>query len=203
MKKHSALALFLFAAPLATILLVPAMAQGTETITAPAPDDNVQHRFGITFSPIHLVLPMAELTGEYRATDKIGVAVVLGVGRMKVKTNTLAGTVEDSFTALEGGAQFRYYLFGSFIHGMQLGAEALWLYVDRDKNSSLSASGEGLAIGPFVGYKIATNIGFTFDTQLGVEYLTARSKASDTVTSASANDSAFIPLLNINVGWSF
>lgn len=79
-----------------------------------------------------------------------------------------------------------YYVLGDFEHGMQLGAEAIYLYLDGDGTSSIQVSGAGFALGPFVGYKTATNIGFTFDAQLGVEYLVASGNASDGTNSASA-----------------
>ncbi|MBW2700056.1 MAG: hypothetical protein JRF33_04485 [Deltaproteobacteria bacterium] len=163
----------------------------------------MQHSFSITLSPFHLVLPMGELTGEYRVTDKIAVAAILGVGQVKTKTVTVSGTREDSFFAIDAGAQFRYYPVGNFIHGMQLGAEILFVYVNLNETDSTSASGTGLAIGPFVGYKIATNIGFTFDAQLGFDYLAVQGTASDSGISVTESDSRFGLLLNLNVGWSF
>ncbi len=166
-------------------------------------DDDVQHSYSITLSPFHLVLPMGELTGEYRVTDKIAVAAILGVGQVKTKTVTVSGTIEDSFFAIDAGAQFRYYPVGNFIHGMQLGAEILFVYVNLNETGSTSASGTGLAIGPFVGYKIATDIGFTFDAQLGFEYMAVQSTASDSGISVTGSDSKFGLLLNLNVGWSF
>ena len=166
-------------------------------------DDDVQHSYSITLSPFHLVLPMGELTGEYRVTDKIAVAAILGVGQVKTKTVTVSGTIEDSFFAIDAGAQFRYYPVGNFIHGMQLGAEILFVYVNLNETDSTSASGTGLAIGPFIGYKIATDIGFTFDAQLGFDYMAVQSTASDSGISVTGSDSKFGLLLNLNVGWSF
>ena len=159
-------------------------------------DDNVQHNFSLTFSPIHLLLPVGELMGEYRILDKISVAGIVGMGAVEA-----AG---DRFLVFVGGAQFRYYPVGSFIHGMQLGAEFYYTYVETG-DVAISGSGDGLAVGPFVGYKIATNVGFTFDAQLGAQYLTLRAKATDLAsgTSATAKDDKFIVLLNLNIGWSF
>src|SRR4051812_19944867 len=39
----------------------------------------------ITISPIHLVLPVVELTGEVRAGEKIGIALVAGAGKITDK----------------------------------------------------------------------------------------------------------------------
>jgi hypothetical protein len=128
--------------------------------------------------------------------DKLGVAVIAGLGRYSDSSNG----VSISATAVEAGAQARYYVVGDFRHGMELGAELLYLHLSDDR---LSASGEGLAIGPFVGYKFTADFGFTFDGQLGFEYIAGRATASNGTTTASNSRSSYIPLLNLNVGWSF
>ena len=57
-------------------------------------------------------------------------------------------------------AQVRVYVIGDFRHGMQLGGEVLYLHLNDDR---IAISGEGLAVGPFLGYKIMIDAGFTFD----------------------------------------
>ena len=54
-------------------------------------------------------------------------------------------------------------------------------------------------MGAFLGYKWIHSSGLTLDAQGGVEYLTAKAESS----SATAEDSTVIPLLNLNAGWSF
>lgn len=99
----------------------------------------------------------------------------------------------------EAGASARYYALGSFRHGLQLGAEALYVHADTTADATgVQAAGLGLA--PFVGYKWTHRTGFTVDAQLGVTYLVARA-ASDAGAAATARDVA--PLLNLNVGYSF
>jgi hypothetical protein len=125
----------------------------------------------------------------------MGAALILGGGSVS--------SDGSSYTAIEAGAQFRYYVLGTFIHGLQVGAEVLYLYLSNSDDSTIEASGDGLAVGPFLGYKIATNLGFTFELQGGVQYLFASAKAESGNVSATAEDSNIIPLLNINLGWSF
>lgn len=171
----------------------------------PADPDEGLRNVSLTFSPLHLFMPMLELTAEVRLARKFGVAALGGYGQITGERDP--GDTREPLTATvyEIGAQARYYVFGSFDHGMQLGAEVLYLHLDADTTGSIVASGEGLAVGPFAGYKIATQFGFTFDGQLGIQYLAARAEAHDTDTndSAEASDSVWIPLLNVNVGWSF
>lgn len=176
-----------------SVLMIPGIL-AAQSAPPQAQDVDVQHQVSITISPIHLSMPMVELTGEYRLTDKMGVALILGAGSIK--------SLGRSYTALEAGAQYRYYVLGSFIHGLQLGAEILYLSLSG-ADAGIDAKGAGLAVGPFVGYKIATNIGFTFEVQGGAQYMAAGASATDGTNSASGKDSDIIPLLNLNVGWSF
>src|SRR5689334_6585475 len=99
----------------------------------------------ITFSPAHLVMPVVEVTAEVSATDKLGLAVVGGGGTAK------NDAVEAS--VMEVGGSLRYYLVGDFQHGMQVGAEVLYLHASADVGE-VSAVASGVAWGPFIGYKI-------------------------------------------------
>ena len=159
----------------------------------PPPPEHPRHVFSLTISPIHLFLPVVELTGEARVHDKIGVALVGGAGKYTDPNNSSL-----SASVWEAGGQVRAYVVGDFRHGMQLGGEVLYLHLD---STTLAATGEGLAIGPFLGYKIATDVGFTFDAQLGFEHISSRAKS--TTGPEMASGKSFIPLLNLNVGWSF
>ena len=161
-----------------------------------------QRQLAVTFSPIHLILPLVEVTVELRVADKLGLAGILAGGTVDVKTDKVT---TDKFTAYEVGAQLRYYLLGSFEHGMQLGAEVLYLGVSSDDvaGGNVSADGAGLAAGPFLGYKYTSDIGFTFDCQLGVEKLLISAEAKSGAVEAKEEEDVVIPLLNLNVGWSF
>lgn len=157
----------------------------------------------ITLSPFHLFMPMLELTGEYRLAEKVGAAGILGVGRYTTTVEDDFGDEETfRFTVAEVGGQVRYYLIGDFDHGMQIGAEVMYMYMD-DSHEGVQVNGAGLCAGPFVGYKIITRVGFTFDAQLGVEYVIANASASDSSNSASSSGDTTITLLNLNTGWSF
>jgi hypothetical protein len=166
-----------------------------------------EHDVSITFSPFHLLLPVVEVTGEYAVDDHFGVAVIAGYGSLPLTTTTVAfsGATTSSTEHVgvwELGGHVNYYVIGNFDHGMQLGAEVLWVGASVDANQShTSAVASGLAIGPYVGYKIATHVGFTFEANLGAEYMAVRANTTD--GTSSAQDKKLIPLLNLNVGWSF
>ena len=143
-----------------------------------------------TLSPIHLLMPMVELTGEYQAAPKVGVAGILGVG------------APSGMTAIEVGAQVRTYLLGDFKGGLELGAEMVYMLV-LGSTAGVSATGNGLSTGPFVGGKYIFDVGFTLDAQLGVASTLVTASASDGDQRESTFESGFGPLLNINLGWSF
>ncbi len=178
----------------ATILVQsPAHAEGRRWVT-------------VTVSPLHLVLPVVEVTAEVRLLPidrPLSVAAILGFGKM-----TFDDSVGDDVkvNVYELGGQLVYYPIGDF-KSLQLGAEALWLKVDAQSldNESLSGSAAGVAVGPFVGYKLMTGVGFTFVAQLGVAGLVARAEAEDTDTGdeASVEGKSYVPILNLNLGWAF
>lgn len=143
----------------------------------------------ITFSPVHLALPMIELMGEFRPAEHVGVAAIGGLGRVSGSG--------ISATATEIGGQFNYYFMHPF-WGLHGGVEAIYLHLS-DVDVDVTASAAGLTIGPYVGWKYISAIGFTFDGQLGVDFLTTSAKTSNSSTS----ERRVFPLLNLNIGWSF
>ena len=165
------------------------------TIATPAvaDDDGPIHDVSLTFSPVHLTLPIFELQGEFKITPKMSASLILGFGKVSDKDNTIDAT------AFEVGAQYSYYLVGDFDHGMQLGAEALFVYLTDGDAAPGGVFGGGLSIGPYIGYKIAADFGLTFHAQLGAAYMAVAAQSD----SSTASDSKIAPLLNINLGWSF
>jgi hypothetical protein len=159
------------------------------------------HTAYVSFSPIHLLLPLVELMGELRLHRHVGVAVIAGYGSVKPEGST------TRFSVLEVGGQLVGYPVGHFDHGMQLGVEVLYVGVsgsDRSGGERISGAAQGLAMGPLVGYKFASKVGFSLNVQGGVQYVALRANASSTSgATASAEDSSVIPLLNFNLGWSF
>jgi hypothetical protein len=179
------------------------------TYEPPAPEEPEERaapsgpHVSLTFSPVHLLIgPIFEMQVEAQVAPHFGVSLIGGIGTIKAESST-AGTVK--FSAYELGGQLVGYPLADF-KSLQLGAELLWVKVSTEEvnGERLSADAGGFAVGPFIGYKLITKIGFTFFAQGGFQYLTARADATDDDgTSASAEDSTFVPLLNLNVGWSF
>ena len=145
----------------------------------------------LSFSPVHLVFPIVEITGEYNVAPHAGIALIGGVGR--VTSGSVSGT------AIEVGGQFNYYFLRRFT-GLQAGIEAMYVKL-ADINVDSSVSSAGLSIGPYVGYKVAASFGLTFIAQLGVDFLAI--KASSTMSTTTVSEKHVFPLLNLNLGWSF
>ncbi|TNF23677.1 MAG: hypothetical protein EP329_26910 [Deltaproteobacteria bacterium] len=159
-------------------------------------EESVAHEVAITISPIHLVLPVFEVQAEIRATEQVSASVILGFGSVKVSD----GFTTDSFSVFEIGGQVAYYALGDFDHGLQLGAELLYLGVSAEAGSEFEGVfGRGLSLAPFVGYKVAADFGLTFCAQIGPAIFLV-SAQSDT---ASESDSDVGVMLNLNLGWSF
>jgi hypothetical protein len=138
----------------------------------------------VTLSPFHLLNPELHVTGELRLARKMSVSATLGAGRITDEGRTC--------NIREAGGQFRYYLLGSFAHGMMLGADAG--YVDMDaKIENPIAYLVGVRAGGFIGYKYSTKIGFAAEIQIGPIYLWGE----------SADTSELQTLFNLKIGWSF
>lgn len=190
--------------------LLAAAAARAETVKPPHPGDT-QHVATVTFAPILALLPaasdgskvtMLELLGEWRAADKVGAALILGYG--KQSTSTATGNLP--VTTVELGAQARYYLLGYFEHGLFLAAEAMYLGASASEPGVVPKA-NGFVVGPMLGYKLATNLGFSLDIHGGPAWDLISAKADSTTSSATASASngsgALVPRLRINVGWSF
>lgn len=207
--------LLVVTASLFCLAMHPASALGQDGASPPPPPpavaSDVQHQVSVTFAPILAMgssttqiqsIRVLELLGEYAVTRKVSAAAILAFGKVTMKDPTY-----DPANIYEVGAQGRFYPLGTFIHGMNVGAEVLWTKADitaKSGNVSAAATASGLAVAPFVGYKIATNIGFTFDAHLGVRYYALQANATaSTGDTASAKQSDSAPLLRLNIGWSF
>jgi hypothetical protein len=165
----------------------------------PEPPPPPMTTVSLTLSTIHLLLPVVELTGELRLGTKGGVALIAGGGWI---TDTASDGTKVTFRVWELGSQLRYYITGNFRRGMQVGAEVLYLHVNGSL-ADITGVGQGLALGPFFGWKTTSYVGFTFEVQGGVEIVTSGTKVTDSSGPSTSSSVDYIPLLNLNIGWSF
>jgi hypothetical protein len=163
------------------------------------PVETPARSWAVTTSVPHLLFPILEVTVERRLSSNLGVAVMVGAG--KVTAESAVG-VENTFRAFELGLSARYYVLGNFASGMQVGGaiEYLGLKGDNLNNTMVSGSGSGLLVAPFIGYKHTWSGGLTFDGQLGPGFVAARAEADNGAMTEENNTFAY---LNLNLGWSF
>ena len=137
-------------------------------------------------------------------TPHFGAAAIGGFGSIKEKpTNSIYG--EERFSVYELGLQLVGYPLRDF-SSLQLGGEVVYLHVSTEsyQGEPVEAAAGGVALGPFIGYKLITGIGFTFFVQGGFQYVAARAQATDSQGTTTRNEQkTIIPLLNLNLGWSF
>ncbi len=146
----------------------------------------------LSFSPIHLLLPIVEVAIEARPVNHVGITAIGGIGSVTPKSSS------ESFSAQELGLQLSAYPLEAF-DSLTVGVEALYLHVEGNTAGGAPGVGSGFAVGPFVGYKWIAKGGFTLIAQGGVEYVAIEAESSG----STASDSRVLPLINFNVGWSF
>jgi hypothetical protein len=157
----------------------------------------------VTAAPIYLLLPMLKLTGELRLGTQGSIALIGGAGWVTDNaSNDPKVSSKVTFFVYEVGSQLRYYVTGTFRRGMHVGAEVLYLHVNGSLDS-VTGVAKGLALGPFFGWKTTSHAGFTFEVQGGVEVVTGGSSVTDSSGGSSSSNVDFVPLLNLNLGWSF
>lgn len=178
--------------------MLVAAAVAVLVLAAPAAATAAPTMVSITVSPLHLTAPIVELTGEFRLTDQISVAAILGGGNVDIGLGTAI--------AYEFGAQGRYYVTGSFDGGLHVGAEALKVGLGGSGSSegtTVGFSGEGFSVGAFAGYKHTFGFGLVLEAQLGYQKVFASGAASAEGTTVSGASSDAGPLLNLNIGYAF
>ena len=80
---------------------------------APAEPVDEDRSVYISISPLHLIGPIVELTGEVRVHRHIGLAIIGGYGSLKVEPLT------ERYKVWEVGGQFVGYPVGHFDHGLR------------------------------------------------------------------------------------
>ncbi len=147
----------------------------------------------VSISPLHLSFPVLEVHAEFAMNRNVGVQGFAGYGSY------------EAYPLVELGAQCDYYALGSFVRGLQLGGELFYTHMwQKSDVMDVSASGDGVLIGPLVGYKLGFDFGLMLNLQLGAGYYSISASASNLYgRSASAATSYVAPFLNFLIGWSF
>lgn len=156
---------------------------------------HAQQRASWTISPFHLVLPVVEITGEFAIEKRQDMSMggILGYGSY------------DGASIFEIGLQYNYYALGNFQHGMQIGAELLYVNGSPSSSSPGYVNANGASLGTYLGYKAAADFGLTFNAQGGIALLVYSRAQAGYYYGVSGYRTAVElgPLVNLNIGWSF
>lgn len=144
----------------------------------------------VTLSPIHLTLPVLEVSVERSLAEKLTASVIAGGGK------------SSGSPLWELGAQGRYLLLGDFGTNLHLAAEVLYIG-SRATIGTATATATAGSFGPLVGGKWTADVGFTAELQAGVGYNIISATGSDANTTQTAREAGLYTNININLGWSF
>jgi hypothetical protein len=125
-------------------------------------------------SAIHLAVPMAEFSGEFRIAPRASLGLIGGLGSY------------EEIPRFDVGLQARGYVSGDFDRGVGLGLEARYTNL-----GVLSRDDNAVAFGPFLAAKYTFDMPLTVDAQLGVALVNAESYV------------AVAPIARLGIGWSF
>ena len=143
------------------------------------------YNVSLTISPFRLFNPELFFTGELRLAPKMSIAAMLGAGSVTEE--------EKAHSIVEASGQYRYYLIGSFCHGMMVGADAGYVNAGGSQMPGAAMYLVGIHAGGFLGYKLTMKNGFTAEAQIGPVYVWGKTKDTTELQT----------LLNLNIGWSF
>ncbi len=144
----------------------------------------IKYDKSITVSPFHFLCPELHLTSEFKLFEKISFALITGGGQI---------TDEGKTSYIwEAGIQFRYYIIGSFIHGLMIGADAGYIDINKQIENPVAYL-IGIHAGGFLGYKYTWDLGPVFEIQIGPIYLWGKTQETSEIQT----------LLNFKTGWLF
>lgn len=140
---------------LAVALFVWPVVAFADEATESASESEQQHKLVVSASMLRpVVAKMGELGAEVRIKDRFAASMTLGLGPATVDTRDMAGDFgTDDVVCFSGGAQGRYYVWGTFDRGLFGGAELVYIHLARDRETSVRPRHEGVWAGPTVGYK--------------------------------------------------
>lgn len=168
--------------------------------TADPVSSETTRMLSLSISAPHLIAgPIFEVQVEFDASDKLSIAAMGGWGQ------TVSEPAEDTRVKLDvwnAGGQVRYLADGNFDKNLHLGLEAMYTDVQEgpgDDELGIFVHRRGLSVGPFVGGKYITEVGLTAEAQVGLAYEGLVGETSG----GSEQGGRFVPIANLNIGWSF
>jgi hypothetical protein len=188
--------LFFAAAPAAA---TPPTETGESTDITKVESADSHRAVAVTLSAVQLLFPIVEVTAEVAIGSRLSLSLVAGAGQLTVSTLEDRVEQERKIDVWELGGQACAYPLGDFDHGMQLGLEVMYYDLSLPPGAEVTGTGEGLAVGPFAGYKYSAPFGLTVNAQLGLQIMSGESDG-DMIAKKQLIP---FPLVNLNLGWAF
>lgn len=158
---------------------------------------------------LHSVALGLWVTHERLLDERLSLAGLLGAGFALVERQDYDEIDLTGTPVVEAGASARYYLLGSFEHGLQAGGQTTYTHSSFG-GGGLSGANQGLRLGAFLGYKVASEGGFTFEAQGGAQYflpltgdIEDQSGEEGRGVVISGTQASLSPLVQVGLGWSF
>lgn len=185
------------------LALAPALALTALGPADAAPRNDRGHHVALSLSPLHLLLPVFEVQGELLFADHFSASIILGYGSVDVEILGEVDSEDTTFDVIEVGGQLRGYFWGGNEGGAYGGVEFIYLQIDGEVDGVVGL-GSGSTVSPLLGYKWTWD-NFFIDLAAGVQFVVVAGEAEDSQTGeqATEEDSAVLPNLNFNLGWSF
>jgi hypothetical protein len=168
--------------------------------TADPVSSETTRMLSLSISGPHLIAgPIFELQLEFDASEKLSIAALGGWGQ------TVSEPADGTRVKLDvwnAGGQVRYLADGNFDKNLHLGIEAMYTDVQEgpgDDELGILIHRRGVSVGPFVGGKYITEVGLTAEAQVGLAYEGMVAESN----SGSEPPARFVPIANVNIGWSF
>ena len=169
------------------------------------PASKREHRFAITMSPLKAALGFAEVATEAKASRRVGVAGSFGLGEIAGSVTNEGEAIQRRVELLMWRLSPRWYAFGHFDHGVQVGADFSFTFGWASVRYGLVPL-INFGVATFVGYKYVAPFGLTVELQAGLG--TSTNIAGYRGLEVRSSPSVF-PLgdfyvhAHTGVGWSF
>ena len=176
------------------------------------------HERALSVAALRLTSPMLLLDYEQALSDKTSFSVGAGYGRYNSLWLRFLNSLADDYGAalrirqVAATGSYNYY-FKGFNRGWYTGGTLEYdLFTPRSEGEDASysvGSFSNLSVGPHIGYKIATEKGFTFSWDVGVAYqagfgnVDAQDLLLGIAPGIATSRLAFVGVGSLNVGWSF
>jgi hypothetical protein len=151
------------------------------------------HFLSLTLSLARAFSPVLEGMIEVKANEKVGIAALVGTGRV------------DSMPFYDFGGAVLWHVWGTFDRSFHLSLQSVYEHRNLDSGFARHVEGKGVSLGVAGGYKMIWDFGATVMVQIGADYIFDHDETTDSTGTRlpDIDRSRLRPVLNVNLGFSF